>query len=281
MHPLGYNVASIHSEADEEAARSGGVSASQMLSRKRQRRKSSAACATTAGGIGFLLRQLGATDAVLELCRREPNQSNRITMANSVKLPLMELQSRMADLTQSGTVRLNRSPAALLIALSDSYSDAVSPRGQEMLTSWMHTQYNRRLEQQVRQLEVMFALLYKPTMEKLQDFLMVDRAVISTTATVAKWSPPGRPCTRMDAVALVNSFVTENRLRITSTYDALRALMGIRPKSLIQYGRYAGQMPLTQSWYVHSSHFGALRSFDLAWVLKVLAPHNLDDPVNE
>lgn len=281
MHPLGYNVASIHSEADEEAARSGGVSASQMLSRKRQRRKSSAACATTAGGIGFLLRQLGATDAVLELCRREPNQSNRITMANSVKLPLMELQSRMADLTQSGTVRLNRSPAALLISLSDSYSDAVSPRGQEMLTSWMHTQYNRRLQQQVRQLEVMFALLYKPAIEKLQDFLMVDRAVISTTATVAKWSPPGRPCTRMDAVALVNSFVTENRLRITSTYDALRALMGIRPKSLIQYGRYAGQMPLTQSWYVHSSHFGALRSFDLAWVLKVLAPHNLDDPVNE
>lgn len=292
-YPLRYKVLCVQGDAEREndsAAATGvggGVRGRAALtacignssSAKRRRTGSSGAAAATAG-VGLLLRQLGATDAVLELCRVMPDASNQIEMANRLAMPLVELQQRMQDLIDSGAITVARYgvPSALLIELAGSFAEAVSPAGQAALTDHLLALHRGRLDAQVCGLRQMFRVLARPSHEEIASVLRGAslNAAVTTETALSPWSPPGRGCGKMQAVSIANAFVEENRLRLHSTYEALRALMGIRPKSLIQHGKYAGKLPLAQSWYVSSPYFGALRTFDLAWVLQVLAPHRLD-----
>lgn len=288
-YPLKYKVLSVNGEAE---AGNGAASANGLTSGTARRRgKALSAAAAASAGIGLLLRQLGATDAVLELCRVLPNMPNQIEMANRLALSLADFQQRMQDLILGNTVTIARYgvPSALLVEVADTFADAASPAGQEALVEHLLALHRGRLDAQVRDLRVMFRLLASPSHDAIASTLRGESIDTQREASAAApgqtagqpWSPPGRGCGRLRAVSIANAFVEENRMRIHSSYDALRALMGIRPKSLIQHGKYAGQLPLEQSWYVSSPYFGALRSFELAWVLQILAPHKLDVPLTE
>ncbi|KPA83287.1 ATP-dependent DEAD/H DNA helicase recQ family- like protein [Leptomonas pyrrhocoris] len=298
-YPLKYKVVSVQGEAEQDGAPAATVAAvstsssassaidsqSRYAATKRRRTRCSASAAASAG-VGLLLRQLGATDAVLELCRVMPSTSNQIELANRLSMPLVEFRQRMQDLIQSGTVKVARYgvPTALLLELADSFADAASPAGQAALAEYLWSLHRGRLDAQVRRLREMFRVLARPTPDDVASVFRgesLDGPSVNGVPEAPRWSPPGRGCGKMRAVSIANAFVEENRLRIHSTYEALRALMGVRPKSLIQYGKYAGQLPLAQSWYVSSPYFGALRTFDLAWVLQILAPHRLDSAVSE
>ncbi|KAK7201111.1 ATP-dependent DEAD/H DNA helicase recQ family- like protein [Novymonas esmeraldas] len=252
-----------------------------------KRRRASASSAMNGnGGVGLLLRQLGATDAVLELCRVTPNAVNQIDMANQLAMPLADFQQRMQDLISSGAVTIAKfgTPSALLLEVSDSFAEASSPAAQQALTSRLLDLHRGRLDAQVAGLRRMFSVLRHPTHDAIAAELarepdVRDGAVAAGGA--AAWTPPGRGMSKMKAVSVANAFVEENRLRLHSTYEAVRALLGIRPRSFIQHGKYAGQLPLAQSWYVNSPYFGCLRTFDLPWVLQVMAAHNLDAPSTE
>jgi ATP-dependent DNA helicase RecQ len=296
-YPLRYKILSVQGEAergiDPAVATALASSSSSVnpahgthragsVSGKRRRAGSSSAAANTAG-VGLLLQQLGATDAVLELCRVMPsNTFNQIEMANRLAMPLAEFQQRMQDLVQGGAVTVARYgvPSALLIEVADSFAEAASPAGIAALSDYLWSLHRRRLNAQESGLRRMFRVLAHPTHDAIAAALRGESLdAHDAENTTPRWSPPARGCGKMRAVSIANAFVEENRLRLHSTYEALRALMGIRPKSLIHHGKYAGQLPLAQSWYVSSPYFGALRTFDLAWVLQILAPHQLDSPV--
>ncbi|KAG5472448.1 hypothetical protein LSCM1_03847 [Leishmania martiniquensis] len=287
-YPLGYKV--LKAQGEEEGNLNPELAGAATNCTVRgsaapvKRRRSGTAMATggssCAAGVGLLLRQLGATDAVLELCQVTPNMSNQIEMANQLSMPLAEFRQRMQDLIESGTITVAKHgvPSALLLELADSFAEAASPAAQQALVSHMLALHRGRLDAQVAGLRRMFALLQNPTHTAIAAEL--SRGPGESCSTVDKghlsWKPPGREMGKMKAVSVINAFVEENRLRIHSSYEALRALMGIRPRSLIQHGKYAGQLPLAQSWYVSSPYFGALRNFEVSWVLQVLAPHQLD-----
>ncbi|KPI90195.1 ATP-dependent DEAD/H DNA helicase recQ family- like protein [Leptomonas seymouri] len=289
-YALKYRVLSVQGDAERRADPAITASASAASpfayapdanhAAKRRRTSSSTSTAASAG-VGFLLRQLGASDAVLELCRVMPTMANQIELANRLSMPFVEFQQRMQDLIEDGMIRIARYgiPSALLIELSDCFADAASPSGQEALAEHLLSLHRGRLDAQVSGLREMFRVLVHPTHDAIVGALRcetLDARRVNCVSSAPLWSPPRRGCGKMQAVSIANAFVEENRLRIHSAYEALRALLGIRPKSLIQHGKYAGQLPLSQSWYVNSPYFGALRHFDLAWVLQILAPHDLD-----
>ncbi|KAG5498724.1 hypothetical protein JKF63_03012 [Porcisia hertigi] len=289
-YPLGFKVLSVQggAESPRDPAMAAPPQSTPILdSPKLVKRRRTVLGAATRGstgsdGVALLLRQLGATDAVLELCRVTPNMSNLIEVANRLSMPLAEFQHRMQDLVASGTVTLAKcgTSPALLLELSESFAEAASPATQQALASHILALHRGRLDVQVAGLRRMFGVLQNPSHDAIAAEL--NRGPGSNRTTLGhdsvSWKPPGQAMGKLRAVSVVNAFVEENRLRIHSTYEALRALLGIRPKSLIQHGKYAGQLPLAQSWYVKSPYFGALRTFELSWVLQVLAPHQLDVP---
>ncbi|KAG5496682.1 hypothetical protein JIQ42_03514 [Leishmania sp. Namibia] len=287
-YPLSYKVLRVQHEEERnlrpELASAVGSQTVHGRATPGKRRRTGATSAiggsSAAAGVGFLLRQLGATDEVLELCRVTPNMSNQIEMANRLSMPLAEFQQRMQDLVESGAVTIAKhgTPSALLLELSDSFAEAASQAAQQALAAHLLTLHRGRLDAQVAGLRRMFGVLQNPTHKAIAAELSREPAASCVTLDTGhlSWKPPGRGMGKMKAVSVVNAFVEENRLRIHSNYEALRALMGIRPRSLIQHGKYAGQLPLAQSWYVSSPYFGALRTFELSWVLQVLAPHHLD-----
>ncbi|GET90834.1 ATP-dependent DEAD/H DNA helicase recQ family-like protein [Leishmania tarentolae] len=290
-YPLSYKVLRVQEEAEAEVDRGGASSVRYATLHGRathlKRRRTGAtdtlgSSSSAAAGVGLLLRQLRATDAVLELCRVSPNMPNQIEMANKLSMSLDEFQQRMQDLVESGIVTVAKygSPSALLLELADSFEEAASPAAQEALASHLLDLHRGRMDAQVAGLRRMFSVLQNPTHEAITAELSREPVLCDTALgnDDLSWKQPGRPIGKMKAVSVVNSFVEENRLRIHSTYEALRALLGIRPRSLIQHGKYAGQLPLSQSWYVNSPYFGVLRTFELSWVLQVLAPHHLDAP---
>ncbi|CAJ1030661.1 DEAD/DEAH box helicase/Helicase conserved C-terminal domain containing protein, putative [Leishmania lindenbergi] len=292
-YPLGYKVLRVQEEAerdrDPELA-SSAINATlhnraTPLKRRRTGARVAVGGSSTAAGVGLLLRQLGATDAVLELCRVSPNMLNQIEMANRLSMPLGEFQQRMQDLVETGIVTVAKygTPSALLLELADTFTEAASPASQQALASHLLALHRGRLDAQVAGLRRMFGVLQHPTHKAIAEELSREPESCRTAleSDHLAWRPPGRGMGKVKAVSLVNAFVEENRLRIHSTYEVLRALMGIRPRSLIQHGKYAGQLPLAQSWYVNSPYFGALRTFELSWVLQVLAPHHLDTPFRD
>ncbi|XQJ29078.1 ATP-dependent DEAD/H DNA helicase recQ family- like protein [Leishmania guyanensis] len=287
-YPLGYKVLRVQEEAERDRDPERASSAinatlhnrATPLKRRRTGARVAVGGSSTAAGVGLLLRQLGATDAVLELCRVSPNMLNQIDMANRLSMPLGEFQQRMQDLVETGIVTVAKygTPSALLLELADTFTEAASPTSQQALASHLLALHRGRLDAQVAGLRRMFGVLQHPTHKAIAEELSREPESCRTAleSDHLAWRPPGRVMGKVKAVSLVNAFVEENRLRIHSTYEALRTLMGIRPRSLIQRGKYAGQLPLAQSWYVNSPYFGALRTFELSWVLQVLAPHHLD-----
>lgn len=241
-------------------------------------------------GVSTLLAQLNAHDAVLEAFRNRRIIENQIHAVNEARMNWDDFQFRVEDLQATGVLRLSRLSGctAYLLELGDGYAYAATPAGQALLAEQLFSVYNERLISQTEALKTMFAVLLHPTHEGISDGLKkqhsrgartVEEAGSGTSAATAapKWAPPPISLTRMQAVSIANDFVARNTIRLQSTYEAARCLLGVMPKSLIKHGKFAGQIPLSHSWYVGSPYFGTLREFDVDWVLAVLRAHNLDD----
>ncbi|KAG8345313.1 hypothetical protein TRVL_03860 [Trypanosoma vivax] len=235
-------------------------------------------------GVSGALAQLDVVDNVFEMCRQCKRIDNVILAANKLNMPLRDFQFRLNDLAAGGFVSLRRLTVGYIVAIGDKFAETASPSGQEILAMRLWRTHNERLETLVQSLAVMFAVLQSPTHEAVRAGLEFDaRGQCSSPnyKALSDWKPPSRGMTKVDAVMVVNNFVEKNRPRIHSTYEAVRALLGVLPKGTSGRGKFAGELPLCASWYVRSPYFGLLKDFDLHWVLKVLGPHKLDEQAVE
>ncbi|RNF26409.1 ATP-dependent DEAD/H DNA helicase recQ family-like protein [Trypanosoma conorhini] len=262
--PMGYRV--------NHAAAEVVVSADQAAKRKRGRE------ATGPSGVSGVLAQLEVLDGVFELCRQGKRIENVVTAANALKLSLRDFQFRLNDLIAGGFVSVQRLTPAYIVSLGDKFSEAAAPVGQKAMAERLWQTHHKRLESMQRALEVTFSVLRNPTHASVCKGLEWDvRQTPDARHFALAWQPPPRSLTKVEAVSIANDFVEKNRPRIRSVYEATRALLGVLPKPLTSHGKHAGEIPLGTSWYVGSPYFGLLKEFDLQWLLKVLAPHRLDE----
>ncbi|KEG15612.1 putative ATP-dependent DEAD/H DNA helicase recQ family [Trypanosoma grayi] len=266
---MGYRV--THAVAEVVAA----ASATDASAKRKRGRDASAP-----SGVSGVLAQLEVLDGVFELCRQNKRIENVVSAANTLNMSLQDFQFRLNDLVAGGFVSVQRISSAYVVSLGEQFAEAAAPSGQQALAQRMWRAHHMRLEAMTRALEVTFAVLQNPTHDSIQQGLEWDaRQETATTSPAMKWQHPPRGLTKVEAVQIANDFVEKNRPRIRGVYEAARALLGVLPKSLTSRGKYAGELPLSTSWYVGSPYFGLLREFALEWLLKVLAPHRLDEEV--
>ncbi|KAH9579923.1 DEAD/DEAH box helicase domain [Trypanosoma melophagium] len=248
--PLGYRI--LHASSDITAV------VDPSVKRKRGRHESSAS------GVSSVLAQLEVQDGVLELCQGGGRIEHVVLAANALGLALADLQFRLDDLVRSGGVSLRALGAGHVVVPGGGFgADAAG------VAHRLWDLHRRRHDVQAAGLAATLAVLRRPTHEGV-------RAALEGSDS-PDWQPPPRGLTRVEAVQIANDFVEKNRPRIRSVYDVVRALLGVMPKSLKSHGKYAGELPLSVSWYVASPYFGILREFELNWLLKVLAPHKLGE----
>ncbi|ESL06759.1 ATP-dependent DEAD/H DNA helicase recQ family [Trypanosoma rangeli SC58] len=234
--------------------------------------------ATGSSGVSGVLAQLEVLDGVFELCRQNKRIENVVTAANALKLSLRDFQFRLNDLIAGGFVSVQRLTPAYLVLLGDKFSEGAAPVGQRAMAERLWQAHHRRLESMQRALGMTFSVLQNPTHELVRKGLEWDaRQATEASSLTLTWQPPPKSLTKVEAISIANDFVEKNRPRICSAYEAARALLGVLPKPLTSHGKYAGELPLGASWYVGSPYFGLLKEFDLQWLLKVLAPHRLDE----
>lgn len=247
--------------------------------------------------VSDVLSQLDVCDAVLERCRRPHALYDLVEDANALGLSLTTLRTRLVQLVRRGALLLRRPrPNGYVVCLVKEegvWEAAMSPAGTAALGRWLWRRYEAHVRRQRHGLALMMRVLRQPTHERLRVALQTGAGRLGSSSSSGGAADnnektkeeeemaaalPARGLTRVAAVSVANAFVAEHRLRIGSTQEAARALLGVVPRSVIKRGKFAGQLPLAQSWYIKSPYFGALREFDPDWVLSVLAVHHLDDP---
>ncbi|EKG05656.1 ATP-dependent DEAD/H DNA helicase recQ family, putative [Trypanosoma cruzi] len=262
--PMGYRV--------NHAAAEVVVNTDHSAKRKRGRD------AMGSSGVSGVLAQLEVLDGVFELFRQSKRIENVVTAANALNLSLRDFQFRVNDLIAGGFVSAQPLTPAYVVSLGNNFSEAAAPAGQKAIAERLWQAHHRRLDSLQKALDVNFAVLQHPTHESVRKGLEWDaRHGTDAMSPTLKWQPPPKSLTKLKAVSIANDFVEKNRPRIRSVYEAARALHGVLPKALTSHGKYAGELPLSASWYVSSPYFGLLKEFDLQWLLKVLAPHGLDE----
>ncbi|ORC90845.1 putative ATP-dependent DEAD/H DNA helicase recQ family [Trypanosoma theileri] len=249
--PIGYRI--IHTTSDITA-----ISDPCMKQRKRGRNDSSSC------GVSSILAQLEERDGVLELCRGGGRIEHVVLAANDLGMSLADLQFRLDDLVRGGGVSLRALAAGHIVVPGGGFGADTAGVARRLWDA-----HRRRHEAQSAGLAATLAVLRRPTHEAV-------RAALEGGDT-PDWRPPPRGLTKVEAVQVANDFVDKNRPRIRSVYEVVRALLGVMPKSITRHGKYAGELPLSVSWYVASPYFGMLREFEMEWLLKVLAPHNLGE----
>lgn len=228
--------------------------------------------ASKSSGIAQALQQVAASDAVFDLCRREKAIESVVKAANQLQLSLEDLQLRLNDLVACGAVSLSRLSPAFVICLQPSFKHDWTPNMEEEVVHVLFEEHEKKLRGQVEGLKPLFSVLRTPSHER------IDRHMRSAAGSdCLDWKPPRRQLTKMEAVSIASDFVEGNRTRLSSKHEAVRALLGVVPKSQIKRGKFAGAIPLAQSWYTKSPHFGALKEFDFAWVLTVVSASDLPD----
>lgn len=226
-------------------------------------------------GIAEILQQVEAEDKVLHLCEKKKVVEHLVITANSLRLSVEDLEFRLTDLTKSGAVLLSRLSTAFVVAIEDEFMERVKDSAfVEEMAQNIFQEHERKLFQQVESLSIMFDVLKNPS-HMLIDGVMRGKEDLSSKNNL--WGPPPSPLSRIQAVSIVNEFIETNRIRLHSKYEAVRALLGVMPKSSIKTGIYAGQIPLSQTWYTRSPYFGKLREFDFSWVLKAVSAANLPE----
>lgn len=270
--PLGYRVQKVEQEdaADSNAPTNALTKQRDRVSHKRGRNDCNHGV-----GIGAILAQLNERDDVLNICREEKTIPNVVEGANRAKLSFNDFVFRLDDLVAAGTVKLSRTSTAFLLEIGGNLPIAASPVGQKQIAAILFQHYHERITVQLGALRTMFDVLQSPSHERVQKALK-EEGNGSKAGCGATWQPPDSALKKFDAVSIANDFVEKNASRLTSTYEAARCLLGIMPRSVVKHGKYAGQIPLSLSWYVGSPYFGSLKEFEMEWVLAVLAPHNLD-----
>ncbi|CCW68096.1 unnamed protein product [Phytomonas sp. Hart1] len=299
--PLGYRVNHSTHGKGASTCDSGGADSSNSTTapsspyRKRSRKGSKVSSHSISSGeavngaVVQILAQLQADDPVLDLFNRRDIIANQVDAANEARLSWEDFTYRCADLINHEKISftLSRLSSAYIIEIGPCFGELVSPAGVERASRLLFEEYDARLGAQVDSLRRLFAILQNPSHEviyhALEEDSMEDKMIHISERTnrdvLPTWKPPACLYTRLEAVSIVNSFVEENRSRLSASYEAARCLLGVMPRSLIKHGKYAGQIPLSHTWYVRCAYFGRLREFDLRWVLAVLAPHNLDEDV--
>lgn len=226
-------------------------------------------------GIAEILQQVEAEDKVLHLCEKMKVVEHLVITANSLRLSLEDLQFRLNDLAKSGAVLLSRLATAFIVAVEDEFIERVENSAHvEEMAQTIFLEHEKKLFQQVEGLSIMFEVLKKPSHTLIDGVMRGKEDLLSKNS---RWDPPPPPLSRIQAVSIVNEFIDTNRIRLHSKYEAVRALLGVMPKSSIKTGKYAGQIPLSQMWYTQSPYFGKLREFDFSWVLKAVSAANLPE----
>lgn len=228
---------------------------------------------------GFLA-QLGVQCPVEQLCRESIKGTvpSIIHAANTAHLPLDEFLLRVKSLEDSKAFVLRWQDYGFLIQCGPQF-----PPCEEMITliaKEMYQKLQARMTSGVKLLHQMFEFLEAPSQESMIRALCGDEESTSSSpaqTTLALWTPPRPRLLALQAVDIANQFVSQNRERLLSATEAVKALMGIAPiiSGSTSAGADAGLVPLTGSWYLRHPHFGALQEFDHVWLSKVVAAHAL------
>eukprot|EP00796_Vickermania_ingenoplastis_P005970 gene5970-4279_t len=247
ISPIGYRIISSHDPS--------------LQMQTGSRRKSKAAKTS----LSSVLHQVSAADPVYDFCKKHRCIENIAAAANDLQMSLDDFMFRFNDLVRSGAVTVGRLPRAYMVVLQDDFNELMSPSEEQDLVKAIYKDHERKLFSQVDTLLTTFSVLESPSH-------IAIRAIMSQESSVNRieWKPPPRSLTKMEAVSVANDFIDNNRTRLQSKYEAVRALLGVMPKSAIKTGKFAGQIPLSQSWYTKSPYFGALREFDFSWILSVV-----------
>lgn len=226
---------------------------------------------------GFLA-QLGVKCPVEQLCKSHIKSSipSIIHAANTAHLPLDEFQMRLKSLEDSKAFTLRWQDYGFLIQCGPQF-----PPCEEMvnlIAKEMYQKLHSRMFGGVAHLHELFGFLEHPSQETMVEALCGggDGGDSSSAGSKLRWTPPAPRLSKLQAVEIANQFVTQNRERILSATEAVKALMGIAP--MLNGSASAGDggfVPLTGSWYLRHSHFGALQEFDHDWILKVVSAHAL------
>lgn len=226
---------------------------------------------------GFLT-QLGVECPVEQLCRSSVKSliPSVVHAANSTNLPLDDFLMRLKSIEDSRLYKLRWSNYGFLIHCGPAF-----PPCEEMvnlISKEMFQKLKRRMTASVAHLHDMFHFLESPSQDALVHALCGRQEETNggDPTEPARWSPPAPRLSRLQAVEIANQFVAENRERILSSTEAVKALMGIAP----MFGGSAptssgGLAPLTGSWYLRHPHFASLQEFDQDWLTKVVSAHAL------
>lgn len=264
--PVGYKVIQFQTETSSKVS-STGYSRKKKVPRIRQ---------ASFSGITQILQQIQAEDEVFDLCQNRETIEHLVLAANTLRLSFEDLQFRLQDLEKSGAVSLRGLARAFVVAVQEDFEEHVKENNalQEEMWCSVYEEHEKKLFQQINGLSTLFEVLENPSHSLIDN---VMRGSSGPFIRASRWTPPPPALSRIQAVSIVNEFVESNRIRLHSKYEAVRALLGIMPKSCIKTGKYAGQIPLSKAWYTKSPFFGALREFDFSWVLKAVSAADLPE----
>ncbi|CAD2218047.1 DEAD/DEAH box helicase/Helicase conserved C-terminal domain containing protein, putative [Angomonas deanei] len=221
-------------------------------------------------GVGSLLLQLDVTDPVLKYCGSHCVIPNTVIAANALHMPLLDFHRRLEELSNEGLIQLRPSSYDFLVLVGPAFLQKDNADIKAKVFNHICHLLRERTTAQEASLRSTFGVLASPNPEEIQSLLKGDHK------KGCVWSPPVAGRKKMEAVQLVADFLEKNRNNLSSKWDAIRCLLGITPRSQIKYGKFAGQLPLTQSWYVRSPYFGTLKEFDMDWLSTVIEAHSID-----